>query len=146
MTTPELPKARNRATLDPIRKGFFISLRFRPTPSWSRPNMKSFILPMGLFASGVFVISACAQSASPFIGRNVAENICDACHQVHAAYPPNPKFPAPSFLDISRMPSTTELSIKVFLRTSHPVMPNIILSDEEVDSVAAYIVSLSRPK
>jgi len=40
------------------------------------------------------------------------------------------------------MPSTNELAIKVFLRTSHPTMPNFILSPEEIDSVAAYILSL----
>lgn len=41
------------------------------------------------------------------------------------------------------MPSTTELSIKVFLRSTHPTMPNIILSPKETNSVAAYIVSLA---
>jgi mono/diheme cytochrome c family protein len=41
------------------------------------------------------------------------------------------------------MPSTNELAIKVFLRSSHPTMPNIILSPEEIDSVAAYIVGLA---
>jgi hypothetical protein len=51
---------------------------------------------------------------------------------------------APSFLDISHMRSTTELAIKVFLRSSHPTMPNIILNQEETDSVAAYIVGLAK--
>jgi hypothetical protein len=41
------------------------------------------------------------------------------------------------------MPSTNELAIKVFLRSSHPTMPNIILSPEEIDSVATYIVGLA---
>ena len=42
------------------------------------------------------------------------------------------------------MPSMSELAIKVFLRTPHPTMPNIILSPEEIDSVAAYIRSLNK--
>jgi hypothetical protein len=46
-------------------------------------------------------------------------------------------------VDISRMPSTTELAIKVFLRSSHPHMPDFILSSAEVDSVAAYILGLA---
>jgi len=41
------------------------------------------------------------------------------------------------------MPSTTELTIKVFLRTSHAGMPNIMLSKEEADSLAAYILGLA---
>ena len=42
------------------------------------------------------------------------------------------------------MPSMSELAIKVFLRTPHPTMPNIILSPEEIDSVTAYIRSLNK--
>jgi hypothetical protein len=42
------------------------------------------------------------------------------------------------------MPSMSELAIKVFLRTSHPTMPNFILSPEEIDSVTAYILSLAQ--
>jgi mono/diheme cytochrome c family protein len=42
------------------------------------------------------------------------------------------------------MPSTTELSIKVFLRSSHKNMPNFILSPEEIDGVAAYILELRK--
>jgi hypothetical protein len=40
------------------------------------------------------------------------------------------------------MPSTTELSLKVFLRSSHKNMPNIILAREEIDSLASYILGL----
>lgn len=42
------------------------------------------------------------------------------------------------------MPSTTELSLKVFLRSSHKNMPNFILSPEEIDSVTAYILGLKK--
>ncbi len=55
---------------------------------------------------------------------------------------PDPK--APRFLDVAQMPSTTELSIKVFLRSSHRNMPNFILSEEEIDGVAAYILKLKK--
>ncbi len=84
-----------------------------------------------------------AQSFDPSIGRHLAETTCAACHPINAD-PAKPKAAAPSFVDIARMPSTTELSIKVFLRTPHPTMPNFILSPEEIDSVAAYIVGLAK--
>jgi hypothetical protein len=42
------------------------------------------------------------------------------------------------------MPSTTELSLKVFLRSSHRNMPNFILSREEMDSVTWYILGLKK--
>ena len=92
-----------------------------------------------------FVPAASAQSADPALGRRLAETVCSACHQIDAASPdPGASSNAPSFVDISRMPSTNELAIKVFLRSSHPTMPNIILTPEEIDSVAAYIVGLTQ--
>lgn len=94
-------------------------------------------------ASGIEAFGA--ESTNPSVGRRLAETVCSACHQVHAASrSPDPNSSAPSFIDISRMPSTNELSIKVFLRSSHPTMPNIILSPEEIDSVTTYILSLAK--
>jgi mono/diheme cytochrome c family protein len=85
------------------------------------------------------------QSVDPSVGRHLAETVCSACHQISATSPnPGPSSGAPSFVDISRMPSMSELAIKVFLRTSHPTMPNFILSPEEIDSVTAYILSLAQ--
>ena len=105
--------------------------------------MKLALNATGLFASLVLSNSALAQSVDPSVGRRLAETTCSACHQIDAASPQSPNSDAPSFAEISRMTSMTELAIKVFLRTSHPTMPNFILSPEEIDSVAAYIVSLA---
>jgi mono/diheme cytochrome c family protein len=85
-----------------------------------------------------------AQSADPSVGRRLAKTVCGTCHQISATSPPSRNPSAPSFVDISRMPSMSELAIKVFLRTSHPTMPNFILSPEEINSVTAYILSLAR--
>jgi mono/diheme cytochrome c family protein len=89
--------------------------------------------------------AAYAQSADPSLGRRLAETVCSECHQIDATSPnPEAKSGAPSFVAISRMPSMTELAIKVFLRSSHPTMPNLILTPDEIDSVAAYIRSLDQ--
>ena len=102
-------------------------------------------MPTALIVLIALLLPAGAQSVDPSVGRHLAETTCNACHQIgSAASPQSVKPVAPSFLDISRMPSTNELAIKVFLRSSHPTMPNIILSPEEIDSVAAYIVGLAR--
>jgi mono/diheme cytochrome c family protein len=98
-----------------------------------------------LLGSILFLTSASAQSADPSLGRHLAETVCSACHQIDAAaLNPEPSSGAPSFVDIARMRSANELAIKVFLRTSHPTMPNFILTPEEIDSVTAYILSLAR--
>ena len=67
--------------------------------------------------------------------------------QMHIAGNPHVKSPnpeAPPFALVAQMPSTTELSLKVFLRSSHKNMPNFILSSDEIDSVTAYILGLKK--
>jgi mono/diheme cytochrome c family protein len=115
----------------------------------TKPTIASLLLgSIGflLYAQMAFGVTASsAQSVDPSVGRHLAETVCSACHQISATSPnPGPGSGAPSFVDISQMPSANELSIKVFLRTPHPTMPNFILSAEEIDSVTAYILSLAR--
>ena len=47
-----------------------------------------------------------------------------------------------TFSAIAAMQSTTALSLDVFLRTSHPTMPNLVLSGTDRDNLIAYILSL----
>jgi mono/diheme cytochrome c family protein len=89
--------------------------------------------------------AAMAQGADPSAGARLAKAECAACHAVDddpAAHSPEPK--APRFVDVAKMASTTELSLKVFLRSPHRNMPNILLAPEEIDSVAAYILGLRK--
>ena len=96
-------------------------------------------------AGAAILTPARAQTTDPSLGRRLAETTCRTCHQIAPDTPAlNPKSGAPSFVAVSRMPSTNEIAIKVFLRTSHPTMPNLILTPEELDSVAAYILGLAK--
>lgn len=88
---------------------------------------------------------AAAQGGDAAAGETLAAAECASCHAVTRdaeAKSPEPK--APRFLDVANMPSTTELSLKVFMRTPHRNMPNLILSPQEIDSVAAYILGLRK--
>jgi cytochrome c553 len=106
--------------------------------------IRGYLHPHPLGSVG-FVVSGGAQLPGPDVGRHLAETVCSACHQIDAnAQGPGPNSRAPNFADISRTPSMIELAIKVFLRSPHPSMPNIILSSEEIDSVAAYIKNLNK--
>jgi len=77
------------------------------------------------------------QAGDPAAGRRLAEASCLSCHG-SAAAPQK----APGFAAIAAMPSTTARSLEVFLRTSHPSMPNLILSATQRDDVIAYILTL----
>ena len=54
--------------------------------------------------------------------------------------------PAPSFPQLARLSSTTELSLKVFLSLNHENMPNLMLTRDQMDDLAAYILSLKGTK
>jgi mono/diheme cytochrome c family protein len=77
-------------------------------------------------------------------GRQVAMEICSHCHRVaEGQRAPLPN--APSFIDIANMPSTTALSLKVFLRSNHKRrMPNFIMSNSDTNDVVDYILSLKQ--
>ncbi|WP_400765847.1 c-type cytochrome [Methylosinus sporium] len=94
---------------------------------------------LAFIACGGVAAPALAQSSDPSAGRRLVE-----CHRIDDKTPAKDEAAkAPSFVDVARMPSTTELAIKVFLRSSHRNMPNLILTPDEIDSLAAYIVGLA---
>jgi cytochrome c len=78
---------------------------------------------------------------NPLIGRQMATTLCAPCHQIGETRQDGP----PSFVDIANMPSTTALSLKVFLRSNHKAMPNLIISDSDTDDLIAYILNLRTP-
>ncbi len=78
----------------------------------------------------------------PVAGRIFAERECGDCHDTSrdgTAYPLNA---APAFIDVADQRSTTALSLRVFLRSTHRDMPDLILTQREQDDVIAYILSL----
>lgn len=87
-------------------------------------------------------ITALAQPAERAAGRRLATELCGDCHQARQPFP-SLRYP-PSFQDIAKLPSTTRLSLKVFLQSSHKQMPNFIISKSDTDNIIDYIISLKR--
>ncbi|MGA2291788.1 c-type cytochrome [Bradyrhizobium sp.] len=76
-------------------------------------------------------------------GHRLAEAWCKACHAIDATMTGSPG-KAPDFAAIANQPSTTALSLKVFLQTSHNSMPNLVIAPGEADDLVNYILSLKR--
>jgi mono/diheme cytochrome c family protein len=72
-------------------------------------------------------------------GRDLAGHWCGNCHQINRGPPARPG--VSTFEQVARLPSTTALSLRVFLRTSHADMPNIEMSDADADDLIAYILT-----
>lgn len=101
---------------------------------------------LALLTGPVFApVSAVAQSAA-VEGAALAQKLCSECHDVGGKGSPSPKAsgnPGPAFRDIAQKPVMTKLAIRVFMRSTHPNMPDIILSDGEIDAVSDFITSLN---
>jgi len=74
-------------------------------------------------------------------GHRLAEAWCETCHAVepHMVGMSNQ---APSFEAIANRHGTTALSLKVFLKTSHENMPNLVITPDQANALANYILSL----
>jgi mono/diheme cytochrome c family protein len=72
-------------------------------------------------------------------GKRYAEDICAQCHAVHVGEAESPNPNAPRFEDSANKPALT-----AWLQSSHPTMPNIVMSDEEMRNVIQYILSLKQ--
>ena len=102
-------------------------------------------LGTGAALAALAVWPAFAQTPDPRVGRQIALTVCGDCHQVEPApRTPSPHADAPRFADVAQMPSTTETSLKVFLRSTHPTMPNFQFNQEELESIVAYILGMKR--
>lgn len=109
-------------------------------PKLAEVRMARFVLIILILAAP---LSAPAQpvGGNASIGRQTAKTLCVPCHQIGGTRRDGP----PSFVDIANMPSTTALSLKVFLRSNHKEMPNLVIPDSETDDLIAYILNLKQP-
>ena len=89
-------------------------------------------------ASAAFAAGDSVEATS---GRLLAEKWCAECHVPGSAARGRPGV-APSFRAVANDPATTERSVRVFLRSPHPTMPNVSLTREQSDDIVAYILSL----
>lgn len=74
-------------------------------------------------------------------GRRLAEAWCKPCHAIepHMA---GRSDQAPGFAAIANRHGTTALSLKVFLKTSHQNMPNLVIAPDQADALSNFILSL----
>jgi mono/diheme cytochrome c family protein len=79
----------------------------------------------------------------PASGRQIAIKRCSSCHRV-LPMTLSDKADPPSFQSIADLPSTTGISLNVFLHSNHRNMPDFIVSSTEANDLIAYIVSLKQ--
>lgn len=98
----------------------------------------------GSFAGIAFATVAAAQDlpGDAVMGRNLAHKVCAQCHYVEAGDTEGELPDPPAFQNLADDPAMTPLALRAFLTSPHTDMPNLILTDAEVDDVIAYIHSM----
>ncbi len=107
-------------------------------------------LPIGLVIGGLavavmlllMVAVGAATMGDAKRGEAHARAVCAECH---ATAPDDRKVgyaDATAFQVLADRKATTELSLRAFLRSPHENMPELILTEGEIDDIAAYILSL----
>jgi mono/diheme cytochrome c family protein len=82
-------------------------------------------------------------SESISAGHGLAEAWCKNCHAIDAPTA-GVRGRGPDFVAIANRVSTTALSLKVFMKTSHHRMPNLIITPAQAEDLTNYILSLRR--
>jgi len=89
------------------------------------------------------VIGAQAQETGDAVaGRAFAQQVCAACHALQRGQVDSPNPDAPTFPVIAQVPGLTALALTVSLQGAHRKMPDLVLSQQEISDVSAFILSL----
>jgi mono/diheme cytochrome c family protein len=75
-------------------------------------------------------------------GGVIARQVCAECHAVERGQSRSSNDEAPTFDSIAKTPGMTSIALTAALRTSHRRMPNIILPDDELKDIVAYLLTL----
>jgi cytochrome c len=104
----------------------------------------TFCLVVLVFGGVISWPAASQEIGDPAKGLQFAMAVCSVCHAVTPEQPHSRLPQAPRFVDVANTSGMTANALTTWLQTSHPTMPNIILTDEEMRNVIQYIVSLKK--
>lgn len=85
-----------------------------------------------------------AATAEASKGQRLVEAWCKECHSIDGSAVTAGKPNAPDLRKVAAMPSTTALSLRVFLNSTHTNMPNVIIQPSDADEIIHYILGLKR--
>jgi mono/diheme cytochrome c family protein len=75
-------------------------------------------------------------------GHALATAWCARCHAVERGQLRSPQVDVPSFAAVGGDRRITETAIRVYLRSNHPSMPDVKLTQAETDDIVDYLLSL----
>jgi mono/diheme cytochrome c family protein len=91
---------------------------------------------------GIVAGAQAQTTGNPRQGLRLARIQCAECHVVTNERDSATNHLAPFFKQIANVPGMTSTALMVALRTSHRQMPNVIIANNDIRDVVAYILSL----
>ena len=79
-------------------------------------------------------------------GQELAEKFCSGCHIIRAEQEGTAPVGPPSFASIANKPGQTAEQIKGALEAPHPPMPDMHLTNNEMQDIIAYLETLRTNK
>lgn len=73
---------------------------------------------------------AAKEVGDPQGGFEYAKEVCSVCHGISAEKSPLPK--ATRFREVADRPGMTGTALRVWMETSHPTMPNIVVDKQDM--------------
>jgi mono/diheme cytochrome c family protein len=105
------------------------------------PQPGIFAVPALLLVCSL-LLAAHAQTSDVERGKSYARRVCAECHEVEPGIPAPAHASAPDFSSIASAPGMTAMALNVWLTTSHPSMPNLIIPQRDKEGLAAYFAAL----
>ena len=75
-------------------------------------------------------------------GRAFAQTACSSCHAVEQGQTVSPLPAAPTFVSVANMRGMNRRGLNAWLHSPHPSMPNLVIYDNRIDDLAAYLATL----
>ena len=93
--------------------------------------------------AGLSLSAEVQHAGDPAAGAAYAKQYCAKCHAINRGET-SPVPTAPPFIDVANTKGMTATALTVWLTTSHPTMPNIVIDPHDMDNVVAFILSLKK--
>jgi mono/diheme cytochrome c family protein len=94
--------------------------------------------------AALVALAPAARSDDVAKGRELATALCASCHLNAGQGEKRGPMGVPGFAAVANRPLQTPEGIAAWLRSLPPMMPNHHLTQDEIDALAAYIMSLRK--
>ena len=103
-------------------------------------NIRGFLVVTAIIVN--IATAQAAQIGSVEQGLAIARDRCAECHLTVKENGRSTNEKAPTFARIANIPGMTATALRAALNSSHSTMPNLVIKDDDADSIIAYILSL----